>query len=332
MKNPKQLIVFDMDGVLIDVSASYRDVVRQAARIFLGPAGSFKKLPDPLFSLTELAAVKQSGGLNNDWDLTYLIINLLFTLVEKLRQTAISLDWNGYIQTVSHCDVSELARFLITEKKPLTTLLQNKTRPADKIITFLSSGDVGSGNIIKQIFQEIYLGKDLFESTYGIPPCVYTGEGYILRETLLVDESILETLSGNNILAIATGRPKNEADFTLDYHGIRKYFTFIYTLDDCTREEKRILEKEGKRVSLSKPNPYMLDAIAATVKQPTYGYYYIGDMPDDMVAAKKAMAGFTAVGFMLSAPDKALLKEELQRAGAEYIIENLNQLVEIISN
>ena len=78
---PKALIVFDMDGVIIDVSESYRNTVRQTARLFFKSAVSWKSLPDPLFSLTDLARVKQSGGLNNDWDLTFLIINLLVVLL-----------------------------------------------------------------------------------------------------------------------------------------------------------------------------------------------------------------------------------------------------------
>ena len=35
---PKNLIVFDMDGVIIDVSNSYREVVRQTTRQFFSPA------------------------------------------------------------------------------------------------------------------------------------------------------------------------------------------------------------------------------------------------------------------------------------------------------
>ena len=44
MKN-KKLIVFDMDGVLIDVSRSYRETVRQTVGIFFKPAPSSEKLP-----------------------------------------------------------------------------------------------------------------------------------------------------------------------------------------------------------------------------------------------------------------------------------------------
>jgi len=326
----KRLIVFDMDGVIIDVSKSYRDTVRQTAKLFFKAARSWEDLPDPLFQLSDLARVKQSGELNNDWDLTCLIINLLFSLVKKPKIYEDTDNWYRYQKTINLCDVAVLARFLRSTNRPLTTLLKKKGKLNDKFIMSLYVDDVASGNIIKQIFQEIYLGKDLFESTYGIPPKVYSGEGYINRENLLVKKSILEYLSKNNILAIATGRPKAEADYPLDFFDLRKYFTFIYTLDDCILEEKKILEQKGKKVSISKPNPYILDAIAETKKHEVSGFYYIGDMPDDMVAASRSKWGFIGIGVVFSAPDKGTLKRDLLRAGADYIIEDFEELKGII--
>jgi len=332
MKKEKsqQLIVFDMDGVLIDVSASYRDVVRQTARAFFQPTQASSDLPDPLFSLAELAAVKQSGGLNNDWDLTYFIIQLLFILVDKpqpFKETKSG--WDGYRRRMGRCNVSGLAKFLRTQKSPLFSLLKKHKNPEDRFIRAISNRDVGSGNIVKQIFQEFYLGAGLFRDTYGIQPQVYTGEGYILREMLMADRALLEKLAKNHILAIATGRPKNEADFALDRHDIRKYFSLVFTLEDCIREEKRILEQEGRRVSLSKPEPYMLDAVAASILPRPVIAYYIGDMPDDMIAAGRTRTGFVGIGFAASAPDVKVLRSDLLRAGADYIIENLKQVEEI---
>jgi len=327
---PERLIVFDMDGVIIDVSRSYRDTARQTARLFFKGAHSREDLPDPLFQLSDLARVKQSGGLNNDWDLTCLIINLLFSLVKTPKIYEDPDNWSRYQKTINRCDVAVLARFLRSTNRPLTALLEKKGKLNDKFIMSLYVDDVGSGNIIKQIFQEIYLGKDLFESTYGMPPKVYNGEGYINRESLLVKKPILEYLSKNNILAIATGRPRAEADYPLDFFDLRKYFTLIYTLDDCIMEEKKILEQEGKKVSISKPNPYILDIIAETKKHEASEFYYIGDMPDDMVAASRSKAGFIGIGVLLSAPDKANLKKALLRAGADYIIEDIEELKGII--
>lgn len=327
---PQGLIVFDMDGVIIDVSGSYRETVRQTARLFFRGAGSWKDLPDPLFSLTDLARVKQSGGLNNDWDLTFLIINLLFALVKGPTNQQDPDPWTRHNKIISGCDVAALSQFLNSTKNPITSLMQKAGKQKHEFITGLYTGDVGSGNIIKQIFQEIYLGKKMFEATYGIPAKVYHHKGYINREKLIVDRSILERLSRSNILAIATGRPKVEADYPLDYFGLRKFFKVIYTLDDCIKEEERIYKNEKRRVSLSKPDPYMLDAIAGIQKHNVSGFYYIGDMPDDMVAASRSGAGFAGIGILKSSSDKDRLKEDLLQAGADYIIENFGQLYTII--
>jgi phosphoglycolate phosphatase-like HAD superfamily hydrolase len=238
--------------------------------------------------------------------------------------------WYRHRKAIGRCDVAALAKFLKSEKMPITTLM-NKTGSAEnEFVAALYTGDVGSGNIIKQIFQEIYLGKDLFESTYGVPAKVFHEKGYINRETLLIDKHILESLSENNILAIATGRPRAEADYPLDVFDLRKFFSDIRTLDDCLEEERRIFQREKRKVSLSKPNPYMLDAIEAAHKNKVSKFYFIGDMPDDMVAASKSRAGFIGIGILKSSSEKDRLKKDLIAAGADHVIEDFEALRKIV--
>ena len=328
----RALIVFDMDGVIIDVSRSYREAVRMAARLFFKDAASWKNLPDPLFSLEELARVKQSGGLNNDWDLTFLIINLLFTRVQISLKDHDSNPWSHYKKTIRRADVSGLARFLQEKRHPLSALFDRNGTISNDFLTSLYSGDVGSGNIIKQIFQEIYLGKALFESTYQVQSKVFHRKGLIEQETLLIDESTLENLSSRNILAIATGRPRIEADYPLGLFNLKKYFTSILTLDDCINEEQKRFKKCGKKVSLSKPHPFMLDAIAGALENRVSAHYYVGDMPDDMMAASNSSAGFTGIGILKSSSDKESLRIDLKRSGADHIIEDFDELYKILES
>ncbi len=328
---PKQsLIVFDMDGVIIDVSGSYRETVRQTARLFFKGARSWEDLPDPLFPLSDLAAVKQGGGLNNDWDLTFWVIGLLFQLVNEPSEINDPDHWSRYHKMMAQCDVAKLSRYLKSIKNPITALLNKNDKPKNNIVTSFYVGDVGSGNIIKQIFQEIYLGKELFRTTYQRNPEMYHGEGYILREGVLIDGTILDKLSENYLLAIATGRPKAEADYPLAHFQLLEYFREIYTLDECIKEEQRILKDSGKKVSLSKPHPFMLDAIAETIGGVVDGYYYVGDMPDDMLAAKRSRTGFKGIGILLSAPDKENMKKNLVQAGADYIIDDFAELIRLV--
>ncbi len=319
-----------MDGVIIDVSESYRDVVRQTTRHFFSPARAAERLPEPLFDLSDLAEIKQSGGLNNDWDLTFVVINLLITLVDALKVYESRDPWTRYRQTILNCNVDRLVGFLTSTDNPLKSLLNQGGKQQNPFVAGLYKGDVGSGNIIKQIFQEIYLGPELFKSSYDMDPKIYRGKGYILKEKLLLDRSILTELSQKNLLAIATGRPGSEAQYPLKHFQLREFFPMVLTLDDCVREEQRILAEEGRAVSLSKPDPFMLDAIAEEHRHAVNGLFYIGDMPDDMLAAARSRFKYKSIGILISAPDKSSLKKNLQRAGADYIVENFESLINII--
>jgi len=332
----KRLIVFDIDGVIVDVSRSYRETVRKAAGMFFAGGHSKEALPDPLFTLEDLARLKQSGGLNNDWDLTCCVIELLCSRVKhpdvEAGSDTLSDFWNRYRSNLSGCDVSELASFLRKNKQPLTMLLEEGGKAENSFVRSFYAGDVGSGNIIKQIFQEIYLGRDLFQTTYGIAPEIHFEQGLIDNETLLLHSGFFERLASENILAIATGRPGEEAGHPLNIFGIKKYFTRIYTHDDCVRAEKKIFHEKGLRVSLGKPHPYMLDAIVEDMAGGFDRCCYIGDMPDDMVAAKRSRYGYVGVGVAFSAENKKGLKEALVKAGADHIADDAEALMGIFEN
>jgi phosphoglycolate phosphatase-like HAD superfamily hydrolase len=330
MKLPK-LIVFDMDGVLIDVSGSYRETIRKTARFFFAGAKGFENLPDPLFPLTDLASLKQTGGLNNDWDLAALTLHLLFAPVKAGAASSSAGNSSEYEEGIRRCDVSDLSRFLSASTRPLTDLLERHGRRNESFVAQCYRGDVGSGNVIKQIFQEIYLGPSLFWKHYGQAPRFWTAEGLIHRETLLIDPALLAELARDHILAIATGRPQAEADFPLDRFDLRKYFQAVITLDDSTQEEERILAERGERISLRKPAPYMLDRVPVLIGRPFTGCYYLGDMPDDMQAAVASKSGYRGVGVLISSAEPEILRRDLLQAGATHIINDYTALPAIFN-
>jgi HAD superfamily phosphatase len=59
-----QVIVFDMDGVLVEVSDSYREAIRETVKDFTGQWVSFDEIQD----------FKNAGGWNNDWLLSHRLI------------------------------------------------------------------------------------------------------------------------------------------------------------------------------------------------------------------------------------------------------------------
>ena len=72
-------LIFDMDGVLVDVSQSYREAIRQTASYFLKRN----------VQMPEVDQIKNMSGMNNDWDATYALINkpiITFKLVKSYFQ------------------------------------------------------------------------------------------------------------------------------------------------------------------------------------------------------------------------------------------------------
>ena len=59
-----EIIVFDMDGVLVEVTASYRETIRETVRHFTGEDVSNELIQ----------RYKNEGGWNNDWDLSHRFI------------------------------------------------------------------------------------------------------------------------------------------------------------------------------------------------------------------------------------------------------------------
>ncbi len=59
-----EVIVFDMDGVLVEVGESYRETIRETVKHFTGQ----------LVSHDEIQDFKNAGGWNNDWLLAHRLI------------------------------------------------------------------------------------------------------------------------------------------------------------------------------------------------------------------------------------------------------------------
>lgn len=68
-------IVFDIDGVLIDVSKSYNLAIKKTAEFFLDKKISEKEVED----------IKLAGGFNDDWDCTEEILKRNEKIIEKQK-------------------------------------------------------------------------------------------------------------------------------------------------------------------------------------------------------------------------------------------------------
>ncbi|MFL6447173.1 MAG: HAD-IA family hydrolase [Bryobacteraceae bacterium] len=93
MKAP-DVLVFDMDGVLVEVSESYREAIRETVRHFTGTSVSHDTIQD----------FKIAGGWNNDWLLSQRLIQdrgksiPYGDVVEYFNQVFLGEDGDGLIQ------------------------------------------------------------------------------------------------------------------------------------------------------------------------------------------------------------------------------------------
>ena len=294
-----RLLIFDMDGVLIDVSSSYRETVRRVIAIFFERFLGVESFKKDTIGLQEVADIKTLGGLNNDWDLTLSILNsILFYItggrkfyLEKVKGQGSGWCWkNDAGKLVKKPTINEdlLGDLTFRGKEGIFVDIYRRWKEKGGGVYVRGDGEVLGGDIVKRIFQEVYLGEDLFKKHYGVSSEYYTGYGLIDRETLIPDPHIVFNLSHNCHLAIVTGRPRDEAIYPLEKFRIYEVFECIITEDDI---------QEAGGTHLRKPDPFsILKCIECFPSISSGDIYYIGDMPDDMIAAKRA--GVIPIGFV----------------------------------
>ncbi|MBC7224343.1 MAG: HAD hydrolase-like protein [Anaerolineae bacterium] len=337
-----QVLVFDMDGVLVDVRSSYREAARRTAQGYLEwllgwPPGSWHSI-----TLEDVAALKLASGFNNDWALTTALIALhlahlppLPPLAGQPGPTAREL-----LRALAGVGSGTVAQDHRHRARPDVRAFAEKVSAAggglqgvDHVLGnypnrayLFAEGDLRRTNLVQRLFQECYLGRDLFVRTYGEEPLWHDGEGLIARERLIPSPGTLEALAGRHTLAVATGRPRAEALHALETFGIAHCFAAVVDLEDVQAAE----EATGSG-PLGKPHPYSLLEAARRAGAAAQSCAYVGDQPDDMRAARQAARTqpFLAIGCTATAEDAALAARCLREAGADLIIGHPDDLLKL---
>jgi HAD superfamily phosphatase len=348
---PFDLLIFDMDGVLIDVSMSYRKAIQQTVRTYLETCLGARKSRREWITKQDVSLFKSAGGFNNDWDLTSGLLLYLLSVSQlppSSRRNNISSIQEGIDHLKARVSAFRPDGASLIEKKNLSPFIEavksfggglrgvrlaiRKDKKASWDGWVYRSGDLDKQNLVKRIFQELYLG-DQFASHYHLQPLFYRGPGYYRQEKLLIPKNILTSLHGRTRLGIASGRPRFEADLALKKFNLLPYFDSVVTLDECEREEGRLLKRVGKRVKCSKPHPFSILRVAreSGIRNPRCGY--IGDVVDDMRAARSARKELqiAAIGFVFGQTRRKGATESLLASGADAVIQDPRDLLRLIT-
>ena len=340
-----------MDGVLIDVSESYRKTISKTVQIYLETCLGFKKGSAPLITEEHISSFKMAGGFNNDWDLTSgLLLFLLsvsgfpplsswksFVSIEEVSQYLQSCSSGLHSTLTGQTLQYHFPRFVqrVTSSGGGLNGIQRtlrKTGNASWDGWVYSSGEIHTTNVVKRIFQEIYLGRT-FVRHYSLRPLFYHGEGYYLRERLLVPRQILSCLHKRVRMGIASGRPRAEAELALKRFRIDRYFDRIVTLDECAAEEARLFRVTGKKGKRTKPHPYPLLRVIREIGLTHPRSAYVGDVVDDIRAARSTgrKDPVVPIGFVFRSGKEKSLADSLRKAGAHVVIEQPKDLLRLVS-
>jgi len=257
-------VLFDIDGVLLDVTNSLHQVGCRAVRFYLTRLLGW---PDdgPVLEPPELRLFKVIPGFNDDWDLAYtmVLLNLVKAQLTGRREAS-------RLREASPT-YAEFAAELAADGggfQPAVTRLLDRLDEAGRA-EVLAQWDRPT---ILQVFQEHYAGRRYCRPFYGYDPkYVDLPVGFIRNDRPLLDR---QRLPARTRLGIYSGRTWEETKAALELAG----------WSDLFRREHIIVVDDGPK----KPDPAGLVILARRLG--SRSAVYIGDMPDDRNAVRNYRA------------------------------------------
>lgn len=198
-------VVLDLDGVLVDVSGSYRRAIVDSVAVVYGDT----------IDREAVQAFKDAGGFNDDWAVTAAAA--LFVLAREAGYDAgVGAFTDAIAARGGGLDAAE-AVVRASLREPV-------------IETVFERWDTKR---LRDVFQERYLGPARYRALEGGEPA-YDGPGYIEDEPVIVTAETLQSLQERFAVAVLTGRPRAEAQIALDRIGLTLPDDLVVTRDDWT--------------------------------------------------------------------------------------------------
>jgi phosphoglycolate phosphatase-like HAD superfamily hydrolase len=327
-------MVFDFDGVLVQTSQSYRQTIRKVVDHYfleiLGLEGEKGKLA----TLGDVQKFKDTGLYNNDWNLSQaIIIYYLSIVLRRLEQKHVL---RNFAKRFSNIQFSELRSFLqilgevgdflrrhkinATElvnmkddnivglasflvqvnenpfKNTLEAIFPQVGSQKMTLIRTLVPYDVGKPDLLKRLFEESYLGAEIFDNFYGLPSIFKFKESFLEKEAFIAAKKTLEALRLRfGKFAIYSEKPRAQGIYILEKNDFEEYFDEEYSIfhEDLVESE---VDNEG--TTLGKPNPTLFIQLIEKLVA-NGGVAYVGDGIADVLLVENArLEGLSNVSFL----------------------------------
>ena len=282
-------IIFDFDGVLVDVGESIQLVHGEAARLFFEARGWVNC--DDLVEPSDVDAFKLAGGFNSDWELAFAWLLLYLFKAERHHS-----EDGQFLKGISPT-LKEFAAGLVGGLDSAVSAIRQSCSP-EEWAAIESQWDCP---MLQRLFQEVYSG-DLCEEVYGFKAEIVTGAGLIHKDRPILDKRFLPPVK----LGIATGRTYGETVVSRRLMGWEDVFPI----------EAIVSEDDG----FLKPDPRVL--ALAVEKLGARRPIYVGDTPDDLLTAKRYNGTMPAC--MVLSGHGAGIREFFIAEKADVIADNVN--------
>ncbi|HYJ01182.1 MAG TPA: HAD family hydrolase [Nitrososphaeraceae archaeon] len=318
-------IIFDIDGVLIDVKKSYNEAIKNTVQFVV--RNLIKKDLKDLITDQIILKFRQTGGFNNDTDTSYAIILSLLSY-HDLQNANLE---KFLIDVAEHADETGID----SVEKYIKKLTSNKTFPnylknIDKILDYLNyPGKVGD-SIVSTVFDEFFYGQELFLKRYKIKSKYYFGKPLIENDRIVITDNTIRKLIErfNSKIAMVSGRSKIAAAYALD----NKFYLL---------NEKNSIFLEDEDRKFAKPNPYGLKKVINKINTRN-DILYCGDSVEDLIMARRAeeelnqkniktKTSIVFCGIYGCSSNKDELISKFMEKKADIIIKSVNDLPHILN-
>ena len=297
-------IIFDCDGVLIDVTKSYDTTINRTISYVLKEIADIT-VDTPLTNEI-LLSFKSTGGFNDEIDITYTGI-LCFIAAKKLNKNPTEFIFD----VINNADDSGIAYVENFLNKIDVGISDVKAR--------LDYPSIHKNDYIHLIFDQLFYGPELYNKIFQ-KKSKFSEKGFIENDSIIVNSKLIEVLKKkfNDKIAIVTGRGFNAINSSLKE-----------ILNQFNVENSVFLEDESR--DLAKPNPQSL--IRSMKGLNSKNCLYVGDSMEDMILAQKASElGFKATfcGIYGSGKLPEMKKKLFTKHNVPLILESINQLPDVL--
>lgn len=253
-------VIFDCDGVLIDISNSYDLAIKKTVDFVLKKMASIDQ-PN-IVNTKMIEGFKATGGFNDEVDITYSLL-LSVVAAKKLNKNASEFIFD-VIKNADQTGISSVEKYL--------DILDVDISEIRKKLSYPGPHDT---NLLYSVFDEMFYGANLYYELHKKKPKFFDGKGLIDNDIILLKKELIEKLRkkfGKKI-SIVSGR-----GFVSTKYSLKTLF------DEFDLKNSRFLEDESRE--FAKPNPQPL--ISSIKGLESSCCMFVGDSVEDFIMARKS--------------------------------------------